>query len=131
MSESLFDKFRDAPFKSWNDNQFTDDHGALRSLDGVKASPFAIGDVAEVLYHGRTDDDWDGNEAAVVRLTDGRLVAWETWWGPTGSGFSEDAYGGDAELWFAGAENLSRLILMALTDQGRELCGIPREGLAS
>lgn len=88
-------------------------------------------DVAEVLYLGSTDhDDWDGREAAVVRLKDGRLAAWECVWGPTGHGFSEDAYGGDAEVWFAPESALHTLILQSLTDTARELCGIPKEGLA-
>jgi hypothetical protein len=34
-------------------------------------------------------------------------------------------------VWFASAENLNMLILQALTDKGREMCGIPREGLSA
>lgn len=85
-------------------------------------------DVAKVLYHGDTGDGWDGHEAVVLKLNDGRLMAWETSWGPTGHGFAEDAYGGNAEVWFAPQDRLNELILQALTDRGREMCGLPREG---
>ena len=44
---------------------------------------------------------WDGTAAAVVQLKDGRWVAWESSWGPTGDGFNADAYGGDANVFFA------------------------------
>ena len=117
---------RDAPWDaclSWG--------GVVHSLDGTDTTvPKSADAVAEVLYYGEHGiDDWDGSEAAVVRLHDGRLMAWETWWGPTGSGFCADAYGGDAEVWFARPENLQDLILQALSDSSRELAGIPREGL--
>ena len=111
-------------------DRFTSDHGEIHSLDGASTELFTEADVAEVLYHGESGDRWDGVEAVVIRLRDGRLVGWETWWGPTGTGFCDDAYGGDAELWFAKSESLNALVLQALTDQGRELCGIPREGLS-
>jgi hypothetical protein len=123
--ESLFASFIDPPVRGDN---FTTDHGGLHSFDGAAATTFTESDVAEVLYHGHSGEDWDGTEAAVIRLNDGRIVAWESVWGPTGSGFCEDAYGGDAEVWFAKPESLNRLVLQALTDQGRRLCGIPAEG---
>lgn len=126
MNASLFQSFRDPPVYG---DTFTSDHGGFRSIAGAEAGPFKESEVAEVLFHGNVGaDDWDGNEAAVIRLHDGRLVAWETWWGPTGAGFSEDAYGGTAELWFAPAGLLNTLVLQALTDEGRDLCGIPRDG---
>ena len=37
----------------------------------------------------------------MFRLNDGRWVAYESMWGPTGSGFSEDAYGGHVDIYFA------------------------------
>lgn len=117
------------PF-SWDGTEFTTDHGELHSIDGTSTDGFVAADIESVLYQGTTGDEWDGDCAAVVRLKDGRLAAWETWWGPTGHGFGEDAYGGDSEVWFAKPENLSKLVLQALTDKGRRLVGIPAEGLA-
>ena len=106
--------------RGWSEGDFV-------SVDGAHVGPVEIENVAEVLYYGTTGRDWDGTEAAVMRLQDGRFVAYETWWGPTGSGFSYDAYGGDSNLCFA--NDLNALILSALTDAGRRLCGIPAEGL--
>ena len=113
-------KLQDAPFG--------DIAGERISLDGTPISSIEESDIAEILYHGDTGDDWDGTEAAVLRLKDGRLVGYQTWWGPTGSGFCEDAYGGDAKLYYA--RDLDLLVRMALDDEGRRLCGIPAEGLA-
>jgi hypothetical protein len=77
-------------------------HGALVSLDGVSSADFGEEDVAEVIAYEETKDSkWDGNAAGVVRLKDGRFVAWEAAWGPTGDGFSKDAYGGNAAILFA------------------------------
>lgn len=101
--------------------------GEFVSLDGAPTGPVEQADVEEILFSGITGDDWDGKEAAVMRLKDGRFVAYETFWGPTGDGFHEDAYGGDAKLYFS--TNLDDLVLTALTDEGRRLCGIPEEGL--
>lgn len=109
-------------------NAYTWD-GTTHSIGGVSETIPKLEDVDAVIYHGRTPEDWDGMEAAVVRLKDGRLAAWESVWGPTGSGFCEDAYGGDAEVWFAPVSELRTLLLQALTDKGRDVCGIPREGL--
>jgi hypothetical protein len=100
-------------------------HGFFVSVDGTEAGTIAEDEVAEVLYQGSSGDTWDGYEAAVIRLKDGRLVAWETWYGPTGSGFSEDAYGGDADVYFG--RDLSTLIKAALSDESRRLLGIPEE----
>lgn len=104
-------------------------HGDFKKIGNVKVGPFMPGDVQKVLYSANSGDDWDGISVAVLSLRDGRLVAWETTWGPTGNGFFEDAYGGDAEIWFAHTRHLKKLILTALSDAGRELVGIPREGL--
>lgn len=82
--------------------------------------------MAEVLYQGDSaPDDYDGTSAAVFQLKDGRFVAFETFHGPTGDGFHEDAYGGDATLFFA--SDLRVLVNAALTDEGRRLCGVPDE----
>ena len=100
-------------------------HGDIRSVDGTPNDRFSKSDVEVVLYEGEQGDQWDGIGAAVFRLTDGRLVAYETFWGPTGDGFHEDAYGGDAVLWVG--RDLRLLINTALTDEGRRLAGIPEE----
>lgn len=83
---------------------------------------FTLDDVAEVIAYGETPDGWDGEVSGVVRLKDGRYVAWETFWGPTGDGFSEDAYGGDADITIAGT--LDAAIRFGMTDAGRRLCGL-------
>lgn len=75
--------------------------GEFVSLDGCDVADFEIDDVAVVLGYGDTGADWDGRSAGIVRLRDGRFVVWESDWGPTGSGFSCDAYGGDADIAFA------------------------------
>lgn len=100
-------------------------HGSYISVDETEAGSISIDDFDEVLYQGKTLDEWDGFSAAVIKLYDGRLVAWETLYGPTGSGFSEDAYGGDANVYFA--KNLSLLVKAALSDEARRLLQIPEE----
>lgn len=103
--------------------------GEFVSVDGAPTGPVREEDVEEILFHGDTGArDWDGKEAAVLKLRSGTYVAYETWWGPTGDGFHEDAYGGDEKLYFG--RDLNNLILTALSDEGRRLCGIPAEGLA-
>ena len=99
--------------------------GNYVSLDGTEGGAFSESDVAEVLYQGEAGDEWDGKCVVVLRLTDGRLVAYETWWGPTGDGFHEDAYGGDADIVFA--SDLRLLVNGALTDEGRRLAGVPSD----
>jgi hypothetical protein len=76
-------------------------YGALISVDGTDAADFVRDDVAEVLAYATTaPSDWDGDAVAIVKLCDGRIVAWETDWGPTGNGFCLDAYGGGTDLLF-------------------------------
>lgn len=101
--------------------------GGFNTVDESKVGPFGKEDVAEVLYGGSSGDGWDGWEAAVIRLKDGRLVAWASFYGPTGDGFHEDAYGGDAEVWFSGPDNLSLLVKQALGDWQRRGLRIPEE----
>ena len=128
MSEAL--KVRVTPFEDWKSGAWTTSwNGAARSIDGTDTTLPTAADIERVLYQGETGDTWDGDVAAVIKLKDGRLLAYETFYGPTGDGFFEDAYGGDATVWFAREENLPRLVLEALTDEGRRLCGIPAEGL--
>lgn len=125
MNDAAALTVRVTPF-GWRDGAFsTSWDRSFRSLDDTSIGEFREQDIAEVLYQGETGDDWDGKVAAVFRLKDGRLVAYETFWGPTGDGFNEDAYGGNAELVFA--SDLRLLVNGALTDEGRRLAGVPEE----
>lgn len=102
------------------------DYGEVKVFGDVSDSiNFTYDDIEEIVCQGSTDgNDWDGEVAAVVKLRDGRYVAWETFWGPTGDGFSEDAYGGDADIVIAAtAEDAIRF---GLTNNGRRLCGLPK-----
>lgn len=101
--------------KSW--------HGHVISDDGTSTHPFTEADLDKVVFAGATDEsDWEGNCAAVILLKDGRYVTWETTWGPTGNGFSEDAYGGDADVHFS--STLDTAVNMGLTQEGRALAKV-------
>ncbi len=101
--------------------------GRLISLDETSAEDFGEVDVAEVVAAGEDGDVYDGTTAAVLRLHDGRFVSFETFYGPTGNGFAEDAYGGDADLKFAA--DLETVVRLGLTDEGRRLCGLENPGM--
>lgn len=103
--------------------------GRLIAHDGASDADFTEDDVAAVVAEGASGDEWDGTVAAVLVLKDGRFVSYETFYGPTGNGFSEDAYGGDADLHFA--PTYEAVVRWGLTDEGRRLCGIPNPGAAS
>ncbi len=92
--------------------------GQLVSLDGCPAHDFTIDDVAAVLGYGDTGGYWDGEAAGIARLKDGRYIVWESTWGPTGSGFSCDAYGGDADIAFAFSAGRA---LQYLSERSREV----------
>jgi hypothetical protein len=68
------------------------------------------------------DDPYEWSVAAVVRLIDGRYMSWETFQGATGNGFSEDAYGGEADIHFA--NDLETIVRFGLTAEGRENLGL-------
>jgi len=101
----------------------TDWHGRFVSLDDTSTQDFKEDDMDELLAAGETPKDWDGQVAGVCRLKDGRYVGWETNWGPTGSGFCQDAYGGDADI-YVGA-TLEVVMWQGLSAEGRRLCGWP------
>lgn len=108
-SESPWDR---SPYGSW--------HGEWVSIDGVHATGFAVfaDNILLVLAYGSTEKhDWDGSDAGIVLLTDGRLCAWESWWGPTGSGFRGGAYG-DASIGFAKSVHAAT---QYLSERSREL----------
>lgn len=101
-------------------------HGYAQSFDGTDCSLFEFTDIADLQLHACWGDEWDGNCAAVFRLHDGRWVAFETFYGPTGDGFYEDAYGGDADLTFG--STIDSVLRFGLTDEGRRvLAGKPPE----
>lgn len=98
-------------------------HGSLISFDDTPTDDFGYEDVKECWKSWAYGvEDWDGECCAVFQLNDGRWVAYESWWGPTGSGFSEDAYGGDANIYFAKTkEDAARF---GLSKNARESLGI-------
>lgn len=100
-------------------------HDIRKSMDDSSTDLLKASDV-EVLYQAMEGDEWDGTVVFVGKFSDGRYIAYETSYGPTGHGFCEDAYGGDAEVWFG--KDLNKLLLQALSDQGRRMIGIPAEG---
>ncbi len=75
--------------------------GQLLSADGAPTDDFTRDDVLSVLAWATTPSDWDGETAGIAMLRDGRVIAWESAWGPTGNGFACDAYGGTADITFA------------------------------
>lgn len=106
-------------------------HGKIVSLDGTSADDFEDDALDELLAAGSTPkEDWDGDVAGAARLKDGRIVGWETNWGPTGNGFAEDAYGGDATIYVGGT--LDVVMWQGLSAEGRRLCGWPetKEGVS-
>lgn len=75
-------------------------HGSTLDWTGKKVDdlPNNLKAIAYVLWASETrmDGNCDGKCAAIVLLKDGRFASWESQWGPTGHGFDEDAYGGEA-----------------------------------
>lgn len=96
-------------------------HGELVSVDETPAHDFTREDVESLIAWGSTDDrQWDGETAGIALLKDGRYIAWEASWGPTGDGFSADAYGGESDILFAASADVAA---SALSEQARELLG--------
>lgn len=107
--------------------------GKYESADGTIAGPFKESDVAWIIAFGSCmSQDWrarmraqgrrefagyDGDECGIAQLHDGRFVAWETWWGPTGSGFCCDAYGGDAIVMFGAT---LKAVIPHISEKARE-----------
>jgi len=92
--------------------------GELISADGASTEDFKRYQVADVLQYATTPPGWDGETAGVIRLKDGRFVAWEAYWGPTGDGFCCDAYGGTADLIFGHSQ---AAVLKRLSERARNL----------
>lgn len=103
----------------------SDWRGRIESFDGTSCADFSGEDIAEIIAASSTDAEWEGEVAAVFKLSDGRYVAFETYWGPTGNGFCSDAYGGDANI-CVGA-TVESVIKFGLTDEGRLLLKLTLE----
>jgi hypothetical protein len=117
----------ESPFSRWATTTTTDDgvsrtysswHGNYISLDGCDANDFGHEDLDFFIAYGDSGPDWDGSSAGIFKLKDGRYVSFESDWGPTGSGFSEDAYGGHADIAFSATPGAA---LEYLSERSREL----------
>lgn len=95
-------------------------NGSFVSLDGAATDDFTSDDVDAVLAYGDTDtcDTGAGTTAGIIRLKDGRFVSLESSYDVTGSGFHEDAYGGDADIWFSTTAGAA---LEKISEQCREI----------
>lgn len=102
-------------------NPFGRHDGQWKSVDGSLAEPFESDQVAEVVAFQTDGGGWDGSEASIIKLVDGRYAAWEVWWGPTGSGFCCDAYGGDSEIFFGATQES---VVRYLSETVRERLGV-------
>jgi hypothetical protein len=75
-------------------------NGQFVSVDGTSTADFTYDDVSDVIICCEEEySGYDGTSFGIVKLTDGRYISWETTWGPTGNGFSADAYSGDADIY--------------------------------
>jgi hypothetical protein len=98
-------------------------HGQLLTFDGTNTADFTEDDVDEIIAAAANGvHEWDGECAAIFTLKDGRFVSYESAWGPTGSGFSEDAYGGEANIYFASSKE--NAIRFGLSESGRTLLNL-------
>lgn len=93
--------------------------GKLVSIEETPNTDVTAADVLFVIAYGDTGSDaWDGEIACVLLLKDRRFMVWESSWGPTGSGFSCDAYGGNADIAFAPTLHAA---VQYLSERAREL----------
>ena len=92
--------------------------GELISADGASIEDFRRCDVADVLQYAKTGPSWKGETAGVIRLKDGRFVAWEADWGFTGNGFVCEAYISTADLIFGHSQ---AAVLNRLSERARNL----------
>lgn len=106
------ENINDAP---WNRDKWT---GELISVDGTSVEDFTMEDVEVLLAYGETPDDWNGSSAGVAELKDGRLISWESSYGPTGCGFRKNAYGGTADILFSSTVQTA---VRCISEQSREL----------
>lgn len=93
--------------------------GQKISADGTSVSDFQETDIAKVVQYASTPPgDWDGDNAGIVLLKDGRYVGWESWWGCSGDGFNCDAYGGTSDIIYGKSVNA---VMRYLSDNAKSL----------
>lgn len=97
-------------------------HGRRIAHADVSDADFTKDDVAELIASAESPARWDGISAAILKLKDGRFVSFESFYGPTGTGFYDDAYGGDADIHFG--PDVETVVRLGLTDEGRDLLQI-------
>jgi len=114
------------PFSFAFNAEMTTWRGTIEALDGCDTTAPSVLDVTDALIAEDDAAEWDGNSCALLTLADGRFMAWETTWGPTGDGFSEDAYGGDATIYVA--RDRALIARMGLSDAARAALGIDING---
>lgn len=98
------------PKSSYWHGSFMSDEDLLTELEEKE--------IEEVIWSYDSGQGWDGDCAAIVKMKDGRYVTWESWWGPTGDGFNEDAYGGDSDIHLT--KNLKKALLFGLSGKYRD-----------
>ena len=103
MSSNPFTRY------SWN--------GIISSLDDASTQDFGPDDCDEIIAEEEWGGRWDGYMAGVARLKDGRFIAWDDSYGPTGDGLSRDAYGGDATIYVG--ETLDTVVRFGLGEEAR------------
>jgi len=91
-------------------------HGSFMSDEDLPTT-LEEKEIEEVLWSFDSGPDWEGDCAAIVKMNDGRYITWESWWGPTGDGFHEDAYGGDSDIHIT--KDLKKALLFGLSDKYR------------
>jgi len=95
-------------------------HGKRISMDGADTSDFTKEDVDYVEFFYGDGDTWDGKEVCLFVLKDGRIIGYENFYGPTGDGFHEDAYGGDTDVIFAKSLGSLKKEIAHFQDEGKD-----------
>lgn len=95
-------------------------HGSTLDWTGEKVDDLPEDEsvVAACVWSYESGGTWDGEVACIVQLIDGRFAAWETFYGPTGNGFCEDAYGGGANVTIA--RSVEEAIRLGLSGDNQE-----------
>lgn len=99
-------------------------HGEVRTFDRAVTHDFEEldeDDVERIIAQFATPDQWDGYSCGIVLLRDGRYVSWHSFYGPTGDGFNEDAYGGNADVIIS--KSLSTALRYGLDEESRIALG--------